>query len=162
MPDATGALSLFAQTAPGLERLVARELRALGMRGRAEDGGVAWRGGARDLYAANLHLRAAGRVLVRVGRFDARAFWELEKAAARLPWERFLPAHGRVALRVTSTRSRLYHERAIAERLAAVMQATGRPLSFGGVEEEDEEGEGREPGGEERAGEQRAGEERAG
>lgn len=158
MAEAGEPLSLFAQTAPGLERLAARELRALDMRGRAEDGGVAWQGSTRDLYAACLHLRVAGRVLVRMGSFDARAFWELEKAAARLPWTPFLPPHGRVAVRVTSTRSRLYHERAIAERLAgAIEAAAARPVILDGAareeEEEEETGAGRarhpegEPGG---------------
>lgn len=135
-------LSLFAASAPGLELLVLGELGRLGIRGRAEPGGVAWQGTLEDLYRANLHLRTASRLLVRVGRFEARAFWELEKAAKRLPWKRFLPADARVALRVTSKRSRLYHERAIAERILGVLESLAGPVSLAAAVSDDDDDEG--------------------
>lgn len=109
---------LFAISAPGLEPVVAAELEALGFDARVETGGVGWNGGTRDLYAANLHLRAASRILVRVARFRARSFIEMERHARRIDWSPFIAPGDAVRLRVTSRKSRLYHERAIEERFA--------------------------------------------
>jgi putative N6-adenine-specific DNA methylase len=109
-------LELFAITAPGLEPIAAGELLRLGIEGRVERGGVAWAGPLRDLYEANLRLRSASRVVVTVTRFRARSFIELERHLRRVDWAPYLAAGAEVRLRVTSRKSRLYHERAIAER----------------------------------------------
>ena len=75
---------------------------------------------------ANLWLRTASRILVRVGAFHARALGELERRAALLPWDRYLLPGRQVHLRVTSRKSRLYHQRAIAERVAnGIREVTG-------------------------------------
>jgi putative N6-adenine-specific DNA methylase len=121
---AGGDLECFAVAAPGLEPLVAAELRALAELqpvavGEIEPGGVSFRAGRAGLYAANLHLRIASRVLVRIGAFHASAFHELERHAARLPWREFVASGRPVAFRVTSRKSRLYHQDAIAQRLLA-------------------------------------------
>jgi len=110
-------LSLFAITAPGLEPVCAAELRALGIEGAAEPGGVAWEGTADDLFTANLWLRTASRVVVRVASFRARTFFELERHARKIAWERWVAKGRPVRLRVTSKKSKLYHEGAIAERV---------------------------------------------
>ncbi|MDB4951957.1 MAG: methylase [Gemmatimonadetes bacterium] len=113
------SLKLFAITAPGLEPVCAAEMAALGIAGTAEPGGVAWTGSVDELYAANLRLRTASRVLVRVAEFNARSFIELERHARKLPWERWVRKGGAVRLRVTSKKSKLYHEGAIAQRMLA-------------------------------------------
>lgn len=125
MPD---SLSLFAVTAPGLERVCTAELAALGIAGAAEPGGVAWEGDAPQLYAANLGLRTASRVLVRVGEFRARTFFELERHARRLPWENFIAAGATVEPRVTCRKSKLYHEGAVAERMVRAMEHCVGPV----------------------------------
>lgn len=126
MPDRTphGAFACFASTAPGLAPLVARELSAIGVTVAdvARDG-VGFAASAPALYAANLCLRVAGRVLVRVGSFPASAFYELERRAGRLPWARFLSAEVPIDVRVTCRKSRLYHSDAVAERMTRVMAA---------------------------------------
>jgi putative N6-adenine-specific DNA methylase len=66
---------------------------------------------------ANLWLRTASRILVRLGAFHARTFAELERNAARLDWADFI-SDGRAAFRVTARKSRLFHTGAIAQRLA--------------------------------------------
>ena len=99
---------------------MARELSALGEQPRTEDGGVSWDGDARSIMRANLWLRTASRVLVRVARFKATAFYELEKRAKKIPWTQFLPHGAQADFRVTAHKSRLYHSDAIAERLAKV------------------------------------------
>jgi putative N6-adenine-specific DNA methylase len=124
--------SCFAIAAPGLEPLVAAELDGLGLAGTIEPGGVSWRAGLESIARANLWLRTASRVLVRVGEFPARTFWELERHARRLPWSRFVPAGAPVRFRVTSRKSRLYHTGAVAERLGDAAAAYGAvPLRDG-------------------------------
>ena len=112
---------LFAVAPPGLEAVVAAELLALGIHGQVEQGGVAWTGERRVVARAVLHLRTASRVLVRVARFRARGFPELERHAGRIDWGRLIAGSDAVALRVSSRKSRLYHEGAIAERLMRVI-----------------------------------------
>jgi putative N6-adenine-specific DNA methylase len=159
----------FAVTAPGAAIYTAEELQRLGLiaqpaalrtsarrRGKRAgevksgsapggdlQGGVAFSGGSAALYRANLHLRTANRVLLRLGHFSAVGFAELRKRAAQLPWERCLWGGAPVALRVTCHKSRLYHSDAVAERVAA---AIGDRLGqASGIQKFDEEAEGAPP-----------------
>ena len=100
---------------------MARELEALGEQPRIEAGGVSWDGDARSMMRANLWLRTASRVIVRVASFRATAFFELEKRAKAIPWNQFL-GDAAPEFRVTARKSKLYHSDAIAERLT---KATG-------------------------------------
>jgi putative N6-adenine-specific DNA methylase len=142
-------MELFAVCAPGLEEVLARELRELGVEGRPESGGVEWSGDARTLYAANLRLATASRVTVLAAEFRARTFFELERHARRVPWERWMAPGAAVRLRVSSRKSRLYHEGAVAERLLEAVEARVGPLGGAAVgkgedagsEAEGEEGE---------------------
>lgn len=113
--------SLFAVCAPGLEAVTEAELQSLGLRGSPEAGGVAFEGDETDLSRANLELRTATRVLLRLGEFRARGFGELERRAGRLPWARVLNEGDAFRLRVSCRKSKLYHEGAVAERLEAVV-----------------------------------------
>lgn len=122
----------FAVCAPGLEKLVAGELRSLTIDAADPDdaaGGVAFDATAAELYRANLHLRTASRVLVRLGSFHARALGELERRAKELAWPRFIGPGRAVRLRVTCKKSRLYHSGAVAERIANAMTARSGGLT---------------------------------
>lgn len=117
--------ALFASCLPGLEGLLAAELAERGLlkpRLRlgppAERGGVAFEGGAAELYRALSRLALAERVLVRHGPFDAPDFAALEKAASLVPWERYLAPGAPLSVRAESRSSRLYHEKGVAERVA--------------------------------------------
>ena len=115
-------LAAFAATAPGLAPLAAAELVALGVRPTAVDAaGVAFSATPEQLYRANLWLRTASRVLVRLAEFRATAFHELERFARQVPWERVIDAERPVRLRVTCRKSRLYHSDAVAERVAGAI-----------------------------------------
>lgn len=129
---------IFAAAAPGLEEWVAYELSSLGLgkqirRTDRENlkilaGGVLFEGGLNDLYRANLHLRTASRVLVRVGEFYAAAFSELHKKSSRLEWERFLSPGQTIQIHATCHKSRLYHTGAVAQRIAAgIASRLGKP-----------------------------------
>jgi putative N6-adenine-specific DNA methylase len=120
--------NFFAIIAPGMAELTAMELRLLGFQGSMVDGGVAFNGDQQALYRANLHLRTASRVVVRLGDFYAAAFSELRKKAGRLAWERYLKPGQPVSLHVTCHKSKLYHSDAVAERVAgAIGDRLGRP-----------------------------------
>jgi putative N6-adenine-specific DNA methylase len=114
-------LSCFAVAAPGLEPIIARELRGLGEQPRVEDGGVSWIGDVRSVMRANLWLRSATRVLVRVAKFNAKSFAELERAAKRVAWERYIGAGVTADFRVTAKKSKLIHTDAIAQRLLSAL-----------------------------------------
>ena len=143
-PASPPRFELFASTAPGLESIAAGELKTLGMRGRQDIGGVGFGGDLDRLYEANLRLRTASRVVVRLGRFHASTFYELERRARKLPWEEFLPASGQVRLRVTCRKSKLYHSDAVAERMmSAIAGSVSRSieLSRKGINDEGEDAE---------------------
>ena len=110
-------MTCFAIAAPGLEPLVADELRALGEQPRIEDGGVTWEGDDRSVLRANIWLRTASRIVVRIARFRAKEFYELERHAKRIAWSEYLRPGDVAEFRVTSRKSKLYHSDAIAERL---------------------------------------------
>lgn len=137
----------FAAAAPGLEKLAAIELRALGIDSRVEEGGAAFDATLDMVARANLWLRTASRVIVRVVSFRAQAFHELERLARAVGWERFIVAGGSVRFRVTSRKSRLYHTGAIEQRLMeAIEHRLGRP-SVAGRGAADDESEVAEPNG---------------
>jgi putative N6-adenine-specific DNA methylase len=129
-------LRCFAVTAPGLEPLAADELRTvLGPLGGGapvpEPGGVAFDASPEALYAANLWLRTASRVTVRLAEFTAESFRDLERFARRVPWETVVDRDRPLRLRVTCRKSRLYHSDAVAERVAdAVAHRVGGDGAF--------------------------------
>lgn len=133
MPQ-SGTLDCYAVAQPGLEQLVARELSGIGIvPDVVELGGVSFPADRGLLARANLELRTASRVLVRLGTFHASAFHELERRALRLPWDRYLAPGGAVAFRVTARKSKLYHQDAVAQRLGAVVarRVPGATLAAG-------------------------------
>jgi putative N6-adenine-specific DNA methylase len=116
--DSGQRYNAFAIAAPGLELLVAEELSNLGIKKHETiDGGVEFTATRRQLYEANLQLRTASRVIVRLAKFRALSFAELERRARKIPWNLVLAPGQSVALRVTCRKSRLYHSGAVSERL---------------------------------------------
>jgi putative N6-adenine-specific DNA methylase len=113
---------------PGLEEVCAAELAAIDIAPlRIEKGGIACAGRLRELYLANLWLRAASRVLVRFAEFRSRDFPELYRKTKRLPWGRFIHPGTPATFRVTCHGSRLNHSTRVAETLeSALNQALGR------------------------------------
>ena len=78
----------FAATAPGLEPLCLQELQALSLSTSKEcvtSGGVTFTGHLQDCYLANLCLRTANRILMRISAFKASNFRTLEKKPGAIP-----------------------------------------------------------------------------
>lgn len=114
----------FATTHPGLEPILAAELVRLGLSPTAiEPGGVEFAADSRALAAANVGLRTAGRVTLRIASFRAASFHELERHSRKVPWGRFLGPGVSVHLRATATKSKLYHEGAVIQRLHEGLRA---------------------------------------
>lgn len=118
------SFELFAVAAPGLEKIVASELGKLGFNARVTDGGALFTGDLADAAKANLWLRSASRVLLRVGTFPAPGRRELASRAARYDFLRFLPRGSALRIHATSKKSRLYHTGLIAEVLHAALKTT--------------------------------------
>jgi len=110
-------MRLFAVAAPGLEAVVAAELRALGLGGVEVPGGVELEGDREAIWRANLGSRAATRILVRVGEQKVADFARLRRFVAGLPWERFIGGPVALDVQASARKSRLYHTGAIAERV---------------------------------------------
>ncbi len=112
--------AFFAVTLPGFESIGREELEGLSPTielGAPTKGGVAFTGRLTDLYLANLHMRTAGRILMRLSAFKATGFSQLEKQARSLVWSLYLPPGHVPRFNVTAHHSRLYHTHAVAERI---------------------------------------------
>ncbi len=111
----------FAPTAPGFESLCLEELKALALpmeHASAIPGGVEFNGRLTDCYLANLHLRTANRILMRIDQFKAHSFSQIQKKAAGIPWELFLLSDSSPRINVKTHHCRLYHSDAIGERFS--------------------------------------------
>ena len=129
-------VELIATSTMGLEAVVSRELKALGYQNRIiQLGRIAFQGDETALCRANLWLRAAGRVLVRMGTFGATDFGQLFDCTYALPWERWIPPDGAFPVSGRSLKSQLSSvpacqkivKKAVAEKLMAAHGARQLP-----------------------------------
>jgi putative N6-adenine-specific DNA methylase len=101
--------NLIATTAFGLEAVVKREVQALGFNDiRVSDGKVEFKGNLADICTANIRLRSADRVLIKIGEFEAVTFDSLFEQTKALPWEEWIPADGKFTVTGKSVRSGLF------------------------------------------------------
>ncbi len=126
-------LELIATTSFGLEAIVARELKALGYEDQTvADGRVAFRGGPEAICRANLWLRSAERVVIKMAEFEATDFGTLFDRCAELDWARWIPVNGQFPVSGKSVRSQLHSVRdcqalikkAIVEKLKQTHRVT--------------------------------------
>jgi putative N6-adenine-specific DNA methylase len=100
---------LIATAAFGLEAVVAKELKDLGYTDQmVENGRVTFRGDEEAICRANLWLRSADRVLVKMGEFAAVTFEELFEQTKALPWAEFLPVNAEFPVDGKSVKSKLF------------------------------------------------------
>ena len=123
-------MSFIAPCHFGLESVLKREILDLGYEVTAvEDGRVTFEGDAAALCRANIFLRTAERVLIRVGNFHAETFEELFQGTKNLPWEDYIPEDGKFwVAKAASVKSKLFSpsdmqsimKKAMVERLRSV------------------------------------------
>ena len=93
----------------GLEGLVGEEARRLGFEHvQVEDRRVFFTGDANTLARANLCLRMAERVMILLGRFEARSFEELYQGVKNIPLEDYIPRDGAFPVKGYSLSSQLH------------------------------------------------------
>lgn len=107
-------MELLATCAFGLEKLVHDELKDLGFPVvKTEDGRVTFKGDELDMVWANLWLRCADRVQIKMGEFEAKTFVELFDAVNSLEWEKYIGATDVFPVKATSVKSILHSTPAI-------------------------------------------------
>jgi putative N6-adenine-specific DNA methylase len=98
--------TLIATTPFGLEATVKRELQALGFDDlHAFNGYVEFAGDETAIMRANLWLRTADRVLIKVGQFHATTFDDLFEQTKALPWADLLPEDAEFPIEGRSVKS---------------------------------------------------------
>ena len=102
-------LELVATCLFGLEKLLGEEIDALGyVRTETIDGRVSFIGDERAVYRANLHLRFAERVFIKLGSFKAESFEELFEGTRSLEWEKFIGSTDAFPVKGHSIKSTLF------------------------------------------------------
>lgn len=121
----------FVHVGPGLEPVLADELRELGFaRLRVLAGGVELRVTLTELELICRRSLCAEGVRVRLKAFDARTFPELERGIEKLPLGAYFRAKANPRIDVVCHKSRLWHSDAVAERVRnALSRRLGAPDS---------------------------------
>ena len=103
-------LELIAPCHFGLESVLKREILDLGYEiSKVEDGRVTFLGDAEAICRANIFLRTAERILLKVGEFKAVTFDELFEKTKALPWENYIPVNGKFwVTKAASVKSKLF------------------------------------------------------
>lgn len=94
----------------GLEAVLKKEIYDLGYEiTQVEDGRVTFAGDEEAICRANVFLRTAERILLKVGRFRAETYDELFEGIRALPWQDFLPKDSKFwVTKASSIKSRLF------------------------------------------------------
>lgn len=122
-------LQLVATCLFGLEKILGEEIDALGYkRIDTMDGRVTFLGDYGAIARANINLRCAERVFIKLGEFPAWSFDELFEGVKALSWENFIGSRDAFPVKGHAIKSRLFSvpdcqsiiKKAIADRLSAV------------------------------------------
>ncbi|WP_127585437.1 THUMP domain-containing class I SAM-dependent RNA methyltransferase [Paenibacillus koleovorans] len=101
-------LELVAACPMGLEAIVAREVRDLGYEEvKVDNGKISFMGDALAICRANLWLRTADRIQIKLGAFKATTFDELFEGTKALPWSDLIPGHAEFPVQGRSHKSQL-------------------------------------------------------
>ena len=102
-------LELIATSTFGLEAVVKREVEALGYKIlQSENGKISFLGDERAVAKANIWLRCADRVQIKLAEFEAKTFTELFEQTKALPWEQWIPMDGQINVSGSSVKSQLH------------------------------------------------------
>lgn len=103
-------IELCAPCSFALEAILSREIKDLGFEvTKVEDGRVYFLSDESGIAKANLWLRTAERILVKMGDFHATTFEELFQETKKLPWHEWIPKEGSFpAAKASSVKSKLF------------------------------------------------------
>lgn len=89
-------IELIAPCHFGMEAVLKKEIVDLGYDvSQVEDGRVTFIGDDEAVCRANIGLRTADRILIKVGSFHAETFDELFENTKALAWEEYIPSDGK-------------------------------------------------------------------
>lgn len=101
--------NLIATASFGIESVVAKELKDLGFEDIiVENGKVLFTADERGLCLANLWLRSADRVFLKLAEFKATTFTELFDNVSEISWEDYLPENAEFPVNAKSVKSTLF------------------------------------------------------
>lgn len=103
-------MELIAPCHFGLETVLKKEITDLGYDiSKVEDGRVTFIGDEDAVCRANIFLRTAERILIKIGCFHAETFEELFEGTKALPWEEYIPSNGKFwVTKAASVKSKLF------------------------------------------------------
>lgn len=103
-------MRLIASATMGLESVVKNECVDLGFKNiETFNGRVEFEGEFEDIVKANIHLRCADRVFVKMGEFKALTYEELFQNIKKINWQDFIEEDGKFPVSwVSSVKSKLY------------------------------------------------------
>ena len=114
----------------GLESVLKREVIDIGYDvTKVEDGRITFLGDEEAVARANIFLRTAERVLIKIGSFHAETFEELFQGTKNLPWEEYFPVNAKFwVAKAASVKSKLFSpsdiqsimKKAMVERMKSV------------------------------------------
>lgn len=99
---------LVATAASGIEALVGKELRDLGIECQVENGKAIFNGTIETIAKTNLWLRTADRVKIIVAEFEAKTFEDLFEQTKAICWEELLPMDAEFPVSGKSIKSTLF------------------------------------------------------
>ena len=96
----------------GMESILKREIVDIGYEiTEVSDGRVTFFGDEEALCRANIFLRTAERILIKIGSFHAETFEELFQGTMDLPWEDYIPKDGKFWIaKAASVKSKLFSQ----------------------------------------------------
>lgn len=94
----------------GMEKMLATEIKNLGFEiEKTEDGRVTYKTGEDGIAKANMWLRCAERVNLKVAEFEARTFDELYENTKRINWSKYIPYGAQFPVsKASSIKSKLF------------------------------------------------------
>lgn len=94
----------------GMEKMLATEIKNLGFEiEKTEDGRVTYKTGEDGIAKANMWLRCAERVNLKVAEFEARTFDELYENTKRINWAKYIPYGAQFPVsKASSIKSKLF------------------------------------------------------
>lgn len=103
-------MELMAPCHFGMESVLKREITDIGYDVTlVEDGRVTFVGDEEAVCRANICLRTAERILIKVGSFHAETFEELFQGTKSIPWENYIPVNGKFwVAKAASVKSALF------------------------------------------------------
>ena len=123
-------MELIAPCHFGMEAVLKNEIIDLGYDvTEVTDGRVTFEGDEEAICRANICLRTAERVLIKIGSFHAETYEELFQGTKALPWEEYIPVNGKFwVAKAASIKSKLFSpsdiqsimKKAMVERMKSV------------------------------------------